>query len=62
MNFSGSWKRAKGLVIAAWVLSLAFSSPLLHFYQIGMYNMVSDSGLCKYGGTEEEKIFEISAN
>jgi len=34
MNFSGSWKRAKGLVIAAWVLSLAFSSPLLHFYQI----------------------------
>ena len=33
MNFSGSWRRAKGLVIAAWVLSVAFSSPILHFYK-----------------------------
>ena len=33
MNFSGSWRRAKGLVVAAWVLSFAFSAPILHFYE-----------------------------
>ena len=32
MNFSGSWKRARILVIVAWILSAAFSSPILHFY------------------------------
>ena len=33
MNFSGSWKRARGLVAAAWILSFIFSAPLLHFYE-----------------------------
>lgn len=32
MNFSGSWKRARALVAAAWLLSLVFSAPILHFY------------------------------
>ncbi len=32
MNFTGSWRRAKVLVIAAWLLSAAFASPILHFY------------------------------
>jgi neuropeptide S receptor 1 len=32
MNFSGSWRRAKGLVIVAWILSGLFSIPILHFY------------------------------
>ena len=32
MNFTGSWRRAKVLVIAAWILSAAFASPMLHFY------------------------------
>ncbi len=34
MNFSGSWKRARWLVAAAWVLSLLFSSPILFLYTI----------------------------
>lgn len=33
MNFTGSWRRAKGLVVIAWVLSFLFSSPILHFYE-----------------------------
>eukprot|EP00096_Caligus_rogercresseyi_P009385 TRINITY_DN3178_c0_g1_i1.p1 TRINITY_DN3178_c0_g1~~TRINITY_DN3178_c0_g1_i1.p1 ORF type:complete len:410 (+),score=69.45 TRINITY_DN3178_c0_g1_i1:306-1535(+) len=32
MNFSGSWRRAKVLIILAWALSILFSSPILHFY------------------------------
>ena len=32
MNFTGSWRRARILVIVAWILSVAFSSPILHFY------------------------------
>ena len=32
MNFSGSWRRARGLVAAAWILSFVFSAPILHFY------------------------------
>lgn len=34
MNFSGSWKRAKFLVAAAWVLSIAFSVPIIFFYKL----------------------------
>ena len=34
MNFTGSWKRAKFLVAAAWVLSIAFSVPTIFFYNI----------------------------
>jgi hypothetical protein len=34
MNFTGSWRRARGLVIVAWVLSFLFSTPILHFYDI----------------------------
>ena len=30
---SGSWRRAKGLVVAAWALSFLFSAPILHFYE-----------------------------
>lgn len=33
MNFTGSWRRAKSLVIAAWGFSLVFSAPILHFYE-----------------------------
>lgn len=32
MNFTGSWRRARVLVIVAWILSAAFASPILHFY------------------------------
>lgn len=33
MNFSGSWKRAKILVISAWVLSALFSVPQFFLYE-----------------------------
>lgn len=33
MNFSGSWKRAKILVISAWVLSALFSAPQFFLYE-----------------------------
>jgi neuropeptide S receptor 1 len=32
MNFSGSWRRARYLVAAAWILSAVFSSPTLYFF------------------------------
>ncbi|XP_068084322.1 cardioacceleratory peptide receptor-like [Anabrus simplex] len=33
MNFSGSWRRARVLVAAAWFLSAVFSIPIVIFYQ-----------------------------
>ncbi|KAL3283516.1 hypothetical protein HHI36_006655 [Cryptolaemus montrouzieri] len=33
MNFSGSWKRAKLLVLLAWVLSMMFSLPALFLFE-----------------------------
>ncbi|CAM1313527.1 NPSR1 (predicted) [Pycnogonum litorale] len=36
MNFSGSWKRAKVLVIVAWLLSAVFSTPVLFFYRVAV--------------------------
>lgn len=33
MNFSGSWKRAKILVISAWLLSALFSAPQFFLYE-----------------------------
>lgn len=33
MNFSGSWKRAKVLILAAWSLSFLFSVPIIVFYE-----------------------------
>ncbi|XP_046390486.1 cardioacceleratory peptide receptor-like isoform X2 [Ischnura elegans] len=33
MNFSGSWRRARILVAAAWLLSAIFSLPILIFYR-----------------------------
>ena len=33
MRFTGSWRRARALVIIAWALSFLFSSPILHFYE-----------------------------
>ena len=33
MNFSGSWRRARWLVVVAWLLSALFSAPILHFYE-----------------------------
>ncbi|XP_055715848.1 cardioacceleratory peptide receptor [Phlebotomus papatasi] len=33
MNFSGSWKRARRLVAAAWGLSAFFSLPMLYLYE-----------------------------
>lgn len=33
MNFSGSWKRAKVLVISAWIMSGLFSSPQFILYE-----------------------------
>ena len=33
MNFSGSWKRAKILVLSAWALSAIFSTPQFILYE-----------------------------
>jgi neuropeptide S receptor 1 len=33
MNFSGSWKRAKLLVISAWLVSALFSTPQFLLYE-----------------------------
>ncbi|RZF44133.1 hypothetical protein LSTR_LSTR012955 [Laodelphax striatellus] len=33
MNFSGSWRRAKLLVIASWLISFLFSSPIMVLYE-----------------------------
>lgn len=33
MNFSGSWRRARRLVAAAWALSACFSIPMLILYE-----------------------------
>jgi neuropeptide S receptor len=33
MNFSGSWKRAKMLVISAWAMSALFSAPQIFLYE-----------------------------
>lgn len=33
MNFSGSWKRARILVISAWLLSAIFSTPQIFLYE-----------------------------
>ncbi|KAF7277589.1 hypothetical protein GWI33_005493, partial [Rhynchophorus ferrugineus] len=33
MKFSGSWKRAKILIILAWGISAIFSLPMLFLYQ-----------------------------
>jgi neuropeptide S receptor len=33
MNFSGSWKRAKVLVISAWAMSALFSAPQFLLYE-----------------------------
>ncbi|XP_017768811.1 PREDICTED: cardioacceleratory peptide receptor [Nicrophorus vespilloides] len=33
MKFSGSWKRAKCLIITAWLLSVLFSTPILILYE-----------------------------
>ncbi|XP_072940570.1 cardioacceleratory peptide receptor isoform X2 [Epargyreus clarus] len=34
MNFSGSWNRARGLIVSAWLISIIFSIPLLVLYEI----------------------------
>ena len=34
MNFSGSWKRARLLVAAAWILSVFFNLPILFLYDL----------------------------
>ncbi|GBP09356.1 Cardioacceleratory peptide receptor [Eumeta japonica] len=34
MNFSGSWVRARGLIVSAWVISIIFSTPLLILYEV----------------------------
>ncbi|OWR47041.1 cardioacceleratory peptide receptor-like [Danaus plexippus] len=34
MNFSGSWNRARGLVVSAWAVSVLFSIPLLVLYEV----------------------------
>ncbi|XP_073951043.1 cardioacceleratory peptide receptor-like [Choristoneura fumiferana] len=34
MNFSGSWNRARGLIVSAWLISIVFSIPLLILYEI----------------------------
>ena len=42
MNFSGSWRRARGLVIAAWILSFLFSTPILVLYKIKEHKTYGD--------------------
>ncbi|KPJ11677.1 Cardioacceleratory peptide receptor [Papilio machaon] len=34
MNFSGSWNRARGLIVSAWLISIIFSIPLLILYEV----------------------------
>ncbi|CAH0727936.1 unnamed protein product, partial [Brenthis ino] len=34
MNFSGSWNRARGLIVSAWLISVVFSIPILVLYQV----------------------------
>lgn len=34
MNFSGSWNRARALIVSAWLISVAFSIPLLILYEV----------------------------
>jgi neuropeptide S receptor len=34
MNFSGSWKRAKLLIISSWILSALFSIPQFLLYEV----------------------------
>ncbi|XP_041976535.1 cardioacceleratory peptide receptor-like [Aricia agestis] len=34
MNFSGSWIRARGLIVSAWLISVIFSIPLLILYEV----------------------------
>lgn len=36
MNFSGSWKRAKILVVSAWLLSALFSTPQVFLYELSL--------------------------
>uniref|UniRef100_A0A087ZB03 G-protein coupled receptors family 1 profile domain-containing protein n=1 Tax=Anopheles darlingi TaxID=43151 RepID=A0A087ZB03_ANODA len=33
MNFSGCWNRARKLMVAAWSLSIAFSLPIVYFFE-----------------------------
>ena len=42
MNFSGSWRRARGLVITAWVLSFLFSTPIIFLYKIKAHERYGD--------------------
>ncbi|XP_059048252.1 cardioacceleratory peptide receptor-like [Achroia grisella] len=34
MNFSGSWNRARGLVVSAWLISIVFSIPIFILYEV----------------------------
>lgn len=34
MNFSGSWNRARALIVGAWLISIIFSIPLLILYEV----------------------------
>ncbi|XP_028160705.1 cardioacceleratory peptide receptor isoform X2 [Ostrinia nubilalis] len=34
MNFSGSWNRARGLIISAWLISIVFSVPVFILYEL----------------------------
>ncbi|CAD0198485.1 unnamed protein product [Chrysodeixis includens] len=34
MNFSGSWNRARALIVSAWLISIVFSIPLLILYEV----------------------------
>ncbi|KAL4706387.1 hypothetical protein ACJJTC_004157 [Scirpophaga incertulas] len=34
MNFSGSWNRARGLIISAWLVSFVFSIPIFILYEV----------------------------
>ncbi len=44
MNFSGSWKRAKLLIISAWLLSALFSSPQFFLYEETLIQGKTDCG------------------
>ncbi|KAG6453484.1 cardioacceleratory peptide receptor [Manduca sexta] len=34
MNFSGSWNRARALIVSAWLISIVFSIPILILYEV----------------------------
>ena len=57
MNFSGSWRRARCLVTAAWILSFIFSIPILFFYKIKEHERYGDQCWIEFDHQWQWKFF-----